>query len=175
VKAVLIAFLFLFSVTSGYSQTQERKLVDRIMKPDVTMGNPMQDRSFAESGGVKLKKSEKGNQQFSGVKDASTKDFTTRSFLGLKNPWFGNKVFDTKKDPMLKGYDVKKWVAKGNRSPEISDYAKSGKEANFGSPVVPLQTYTPEPAAGGAVSKISDKINEKMTIDEVRDLLNKPR
>jgi hypothetical protein len=176
VKAALITFLFLFSIASGYSQTQERKLMDRVMKPDMALENPMQARSFSESGGVKIKKSEKGNLQFFGVKEAETKDFVTRSFLGLKNPWFGNKVFETKKDPMLKGYDVKKWRTKDNRSPEIPNYAKSGKEANyFGSPVVPLQTYTPVPAAGGGVSKISDKINEKMTIDEVRELLNKPR
>jgi len=41
--------------------------------------------------------------------------------------------------------------------------------------VVPVRQYIPQPSAQGAVNKITDKINNKMTIDEVRELLNKPR
>jgi hypothetical protein len=104
------------------------------------------------------------------------KDFPfTRSFLGLKNPWFGGKVYTTKETAMLSKYDVKKAGAGFDKSTDVSGYYAATKEASLGSPVVPLSTFVPKPGAPGAVSRISDKINEEMTIDEVRDLLNKPR
>lgn len=176
VKTILIASLLLSSLVSGFSQTQEVKLVDRIMKPNMELGNVMQGKSFAETSAVKLKNSPAASREFYDVKDAMTKDFPfTRSFLGLKNPWIGGKVYSTKETAMLSKYDVMKAGGKFDKSTEVSGYYASKKDANFGSPVVPLTTFEPQPGAPGAVSRISDKINEKMTIDEVRELLNKPR
>lgn len=173
-KTILIVTLFLASLAPAFSQTQEVKLVDRIMKPDMQLGNPLQSKSFTGTSSVPIRKSPQAVQSFYGVKDANTKDFPfTRSFLGLKNPWFGGKVYETKQSSALSKYDVKQ--AGFDKTSEVDDYYKATKEANFGSPVVPVTTFIPRPAAGGAVSRISDKINEKMTIDEVRELLNKPR
>lgn len=176
VKTILIASLLLASLVSGFSQTQEVKLVDRIMKPNMEMGNPMQGKSFSETSAVKLRNSPASSHGFYDIKDAMMKDFPfTRSFLGLKNPWFGGKVYTTKETAMLSKYDVKKAGAGFDKSTDVSGYYAATKEASLGSPVVPLSTFVPKPGAPGAVSRISDKINEEMTIDEVRDLLNKPR
>lgn len=176
VKTILIAFLLLASLASGFSQTQEVKLVDRIMKPNMEMGNPLQGKSFSETSAVKLRNSPAASRGFYDIKDAMTKDFPfTRSFLGVKNPWFGGKVYTTKETAMLSKYDVKKAGAGLDKSTDVTGYYSATKDANFGSPVVPLSTFVPKPGAAGAVSRISDKINEKMTIDEVRELLNKPR
>lgn len=176
VKTILIPSLLLASLASGFSQTQEVKLVDRIMKPNMEMGNPMQGKSFSETSAVKLRNSPAASQGFYDIKDAMTKDFPfTRSFLGLKNPWFGGKVYTTKETALLSKYDVKKAVGGFDKATDVSAYYAAKKDANFGSPVVPLTTFVPNPGAPGAVSRISDKINQKMTIDEVRELLNKPR
>ena len=176
VKTILIASLLLASVVSGFSQTQEVKLVDRIMKPNMELGNSMQGKSFSETSAVKLRNSPAASHEFYGIKDAMTKEFPfTRSFLGLKNPWFGGKVYTTKETAMLSKYDVQKAGAGFDKSTDVSGYYASKKGASLGSPVVPLSTFVPSPGAPGAVSKISEKIKEKMTIDEVRELLNKPR
>ena len=157
----------------GFSQTQEAKLYDRIMKPNMQLGNPLRNKSFSGTPTVPLQASSAGSQAFYGVKDATVKDFSTRSFLGLKNPWFGSKVFDTKDAPSISTYDVKR--AGFNKAADAAGFYGATKGADFGSPVVPVTPFVPEPAAKGALSRISDKINNKMTIDEVRDLLNKNR
>jgi hypothetical protein len=177
VKTTLIASLLLVaSVVSGFSQTQEVKLVDRIMKPNMELRSPMEGKSFSETGAVKLRNSPAASQGFYGIKDARTKDFPfTRSFFGLKNPWLGGKVYTTKETAMLSKYDIKKAAGAFEKSTDVSGFYASKKDASLGSPVVPVPTFVPSPAAPGAVSRISDKINEKMTIDEVRELLNKPR
>ena len=172
-KTIFIASLLFASVASGFSQTQEVKLLDRVMKPDMTLGNPLQNKSFSGTSAVPLGKSSAAGKEFYGVRDANVKEFSTRSFLGLKNPWFGSKVYGTKPNAGLSKYDVKN--AGLNKTTEVPTYYASTKNANFGSPVVPVSAFVPAPAAPGAVSKISDKINEKMTIDEVRELLNKSR
>ncbi|MEI8311133.1 MAG: hypothetical protein WCH98_10290 [Verrucomicrobiota bacterium] len=172
-KTILTAALLFASVVSGYSQTTESKLVDRIMKPNMELGNPMRDKSYSGTTAVPLKGSPVASQGFYGVKDATVKDFSTRSFFGLKNPWFGSKVFDTKDAPAMSIYDVKQ--ARFNKTTDTTGYYAAKKGAHFGSPVVPLSTYVPAPSAKGAVSGISDKVTEKMTIEEVRDLLNKNR
>jgi len=176
VKTIPIAFFLSVSLpVSGFSQTQEVKLVDRIMHPNMELGNPLQSKSFSGTSSVPIKSSSKAGKGFYGLKDAETKAFPfTRSFLGVKNPWFGGKVFATKKTAPLSKYDAKK--AGTDKTTDVVAYYGATKSADyFGSPVVPLSTFVPRPAAGGAVSRISDKINQKMTIDEVRELLNKPR
>ena len=62
-----------------------------------------------------------------------------------------------------------------NKTTDVAAYYAATKNAAFGSPVVPVSTYVPAPAAEGAVSRITDKITKKMTIDDIRELLNKPR
>ena len=91
----------------------------------------------------------------------------------MKNPWFGGKVFATKQEGALPKYDVKN--AGLNKTTDVSGYYAATKNASLGSPVVPVSAYVPAPATEGAVSRISDKITKKMTIDDVRELLNKPR
>ena len=174
VKTILIASVLFASLASGFSQTQEAKLIDRVMKPNITLGNPLQKKTYYGAGSVPIKNSASANQGFFGVKDANVKEFTTtHSFLGLKNPWFGGKVFATKADGAVSKYDVKN--AGLNKTTDATAYYAATKNAAFGSPVVPVSTYVPAPAANGAVSQISDKVTKKMTIDDVRELLNKPR
>lgn len=161
------------SIASGYSQSQEAKLVDRIMKPNMDLANPMRDKSFSGTSAVPLRASPVAAQAFYGVKDATVKDYSTRSFFGLKNPWFGNKVFAAKGATGTSAFDVKQ--ADANKTAEVPGYYAAKKDAQFGSPVVPLATYVPAPAAQGSVNGISDKVTEKMTIEDVRELLNKNR
>ena len=174
-KTILIVTVFLASLVPAFAQTQEAKLLDRIQKPNMELGNPMQSKSFSGTSSVPIRASPQAQEGFYGVKDANTKAFPlTRSFLGLKNPWFGEKVYSTKETAAISSYDVKR-AAASDKTTEVDGYYKATQAASLGSPVVPLTTFVPEPAAGGAVSRISDKINQKMTIDEVRELLNKPR
>ena len=172
-KTILIASLLFGSLVSGFSQTQEVKLIDRIMKPNREMANPLQHKSFSGTSSVPLRNSPAASQGFYGVKDATVKEFSTHSFLGLKNPWFGGRVFATKEEGALSKYDAKN--AGFKKTTDVAAYYAATKAASFGTPVVPVSTYVPEPAANGAVSRISDKITKKMTIDDVRELLNKPR
>ncbi|MEI6278522.1 MAG: hypothetical protein WCQ16_03935 [Verrucomicrobiae bacterium] len=171
----LTALAFAASV---HAQTQERKLLDRVLKPDMGQGNSMQGKTFGKTGSVVLRQASESKDGFPGVRDAYIKDYPfQRSFWGIKNPWFGNKVYDTQAASMWS----KSVIANADRAvpvkkAEAVGYYDATKQANFGSPVVPLRPFIPQPGAPGAVGRLTtEKINDKMTIDEVRELLNKPR
>ena len=172
-----VALLLVATAATGAAQVQERKLMDRVLKPDMELGNPLQAKSFSEGSSVALRKASESRDSYAGVRDAYIKDFAyTRSFLGIKNPWFGGKVYDTAAASLL----TKSALVNADREvpvkkEEAAGYYDATKSVNYGSPVVPVREFIPSPAAQGSVSGISDKINDKMTIDEVRELLNKPR
>ena len=165
-------------VASVFGQEQEQKLMDRIKKPDMNQSSTMQGKSFGgKTGSLALRKAGESKDSYAGVRDAYIKDFPfTRSFLGIKNPWFGGKVFDAKTaDTFSKSVIMNADREVPVRKAEAVGYWDATKPANFGSPVVPVNPYFPKGSAQGAVNQIKDKINSKMTIDEVRELLNKPR
>lgn len=147
------------------------------MKPDMQSSNPLQNKSFSKTSPMGPKTASVADEGFAGVKDARIKDYAvTRSFFGIKNPWFGNKVFGAKEaglwsNSMVDNANRKVPVKKA----EAVGFYDSTKNAYFGSPVVPTPTFVPQPGAQGSIARIKDKITNKMTIDEVRELLNKPR
>lgn len=172
--SALILFFFL-SLAIAHCQTQERKLIDRILKPDMTLGSSFQDQAYEGAGVLSLRSLPDAKAKFRGTRSADVGGFPlTRSFLGIKNPWFGGKVYDTKKAAFwarsLLDPDKKVPVKRA----EAVEFYDAGKQANFGSPVVPTRKYVPQGAAPGAVGQITEKIKKEMTIDEVRELLNKP-
>ena len=177
VKRLMPVLFAWICVGSAFGQEQDKKLMDRILKPDMERASSLNGKSYESSGSVAMRQAGESKDSYAGVRDAYIKDFPfTRSFLGIKNPWFGGKVYDAKTaDTFSKSVILNADREVPVRKAEAVGYYDATKPANFGSPVVPVNPYFPKGAAQGAVNKITDKINNKMTIDEVSELLNKPR
>ncbi len=161
---------------SGHAQTQERKLMDRVLKPNMEQASTLQKKTFGKTSSVMLRPASESKDGFTGVRDAYIKDYPFQhSFLGIKNPWLGGKVYETQAASTWS----KSAIANADRAvpvkkAEAVGYYDATKQAAFGSPVVPVRAFIPQAGTPGAVSQMSEKINKKMTIDEVRELLNKP-
>jgi len=157
------------------AQEQDRKLLDRIQRPDMELSNPMQKKAFTGGGGVQIREAPIA-REFAGTKQASVKEFATRSFFGIKNPWFGNRSFESKQAPLfarggLSNLDQPYRVSDAR----IREYPAAGKQAALGDSTVPVRPFLGRGGAQGSLEQISDKVKKEMTIDEVRELLNKPR
>jgi len=159
------------------AQEQERKLLDRIQRPNTELTNPMQGKSFLGGGGVEMKEAAVGRGTFAGVKSAPMKEFAgTRSFLGIKNPWFGNRVFETKSASLTGGGGLGKLdAAYPVRDAATREFSSSEKKANLKSEEIPVRPFLVTGEAQGAFEQLSEKIHKEMTIDDIRELLNKPR
>jgi hypothetical protein len=158
------------------AQQQEKTLMDRIQRPDMQLGSPLQSKSYEGTSDLKIKSAAASSKTYGVAGSANLKEFQgSRSFLGIKNPWFGERTYDAKTaslttrggGDLTKSYRVKQAA--------VSPYSASTRSANPSKPEVPLKPFLVQGEAQGAMQQISDKVKKEMTIDDVRELLNKPR
>ena len=157
------------------AQEQERKLIERIQRPDMELSNPMQNKAFTGGGGVQIRDAAIA-RPYAGTKAAGSKEFATRSFFGIKNPWFGNRTYESQEAALM----ARGGPSKLNEPYPVADarvrgFPAAGKQAALGDSTVPLRPFLGRGGAQGSLDQIADKVKKEMTIDEVRELLNKPR
>lgn len=168
--------LSLFAVQPLCAQEQEKKLLDRIQKPNMQLGNPLQSKAFSSVSGAGVKTASFANKTHGTAQSGALREFSgTRSFMGIKNPWFGQRAYDAKSALLSSrlGLDTSKSYAL--KSAATESFSEVSKKANATKQPVPIKPFLVQGEAQGALLQISDKVKKEMTIDDVRELLNKPR
>lgn len=171
------AALLLAASACLHAQSQDRKLLDRIQKPDMTLASPMQGQSYEGSGTLEMRALRGADKTYAAGSSPYAKEFAiTRSFFGIKNPWIGGKVFRDTGEAFDAGKTFRNNEVVPVRKAEVVTYYDAGKPAAYVSrEVVEVKPFEVRGKAQGAVDTITDKITKDMTIDQVRELLNKPR
>ncbi|HEY5770511.1 MAG TPA: hypothetical protein VIS71_11760 [Terrimicrobium sp.] len=174
------AFLFLgffFAVTCCFAQQTEKKLLDRVTaKPDMSLLNSMNGKKF-DPGGSPLGKRAAESSKFLYDQKLSTEKYrTVRSFLGLKNPWLGKMVYDSRQV----SFGSKSSAANAGKtfpveSADARKFYQADKKAARRDEPVKTSAYLGRGSAQGSLDQISDKIDKNMTIEQIRELLNKDR
>ncbi len=189
-RAPLIACLFAAAM-AAHAQQQEQGMMDRIdanwrrgmqamdahSKPSKDLGTSFTNKTF-ETGAAGMKTF--STSAFSGVKGAEVKTFETRSFFGVKNPWFGKKVFDTYASRATERSATDSSKQFQTDAFAVRDYDKSSKKdlADAGTALpsgAQPRPYLVAPKAEGGISRFTQNLQKDLTIDDVRDLLNKGR
>ena len=168
--------LILLLATCGvlHAQVQERKLVDRLLKPDMTLGNPMQNKAFNGASGGGLDVSKDANvKEFYFIQKFTPKTFDTKQFE-VKNYWQGDFQFATKSATVKTDFTADKtFETKGAPVKEAREAGKSYQTATtraYATRVAPELAKTSQ----NHLDEVY-KGKTEMNIDEVRDLLNKPK
>lgn len=170
-----IGFLLL-AVLSLHAQEQEKKLLDRIQRPDMQLASPLQAKVFSGVSGVGIKTASFANKTHGTAQSGMIRDFPdTRSFLGIKNPWFGQRSYEAKSASLSSrlGLDISKTYAL--KAAATDSFSGLTKKANTTKQPVSTKPFLVQGEAQGSLQQISDKVKKEMTIDDVRELLNKPR
>lgn len=168
--------LSLFAVQPLCAQEQEKKLLDRIQKPNMQLGNPLQSKAFSSVSGAGVKTASFANKTHGTAQSGALREFSgMRSFIGIKNPWFGQRSYDAKSALLSSrlGLDTSKSYAL--KSAATESFSEVSKKTNATKQSVPIKPFLVQGEAQGALLQISDKVKKEMTIDDVRELLNKPR
>lgn len=153
-------------------------MIERIMSPDRTRANPMGSKGFD---GTSFFSREYRGGAFQGVKTSSGREYRAREFLGIRNAWIGRPIYSTRAARELSRYvlgdafPVEKVRAGADReaSRTAADNGRADREAS-------------RPFLGRGKSQDFLDQNEAtvvrthpapapMTIDQVRDLLNRNR
>jgi hypothetical protein len=165
--------LLLAAAPAASAQQQERKLEERIMKPDMTLQANEQSRAFYQ-GKSSVQDKTAGTKTFYSPNRVQMKEYNTRSFYDSHGYWNGSMKYETREAntkprflgifPLVKRYDTK--------SVETKDAREGGK--TYASRSFETREFRVHGTAQGAIDEESGKTTKKaMSIDQVRDLLNK--
>lgn len=167
-RALSVAILF---AASASAQVQEQGMMDRIMNPNRDRTNPMGEKSFHAT--PFAARGFQGTRSYSGVKSASTKEFRTRSFLGIRNPWFGKKVYETQAARELTRY-VLSDKSFASKAVEVKPSRDAAKRAGGLEGAVDTRDFL---VRGKSQSTLDNTYpsGPSLSLDQVRELLNRDR
>ena len=162
VRPCLLVLAFLTLATASYAQEQERKLVDRLLSPNTKLANPDQ------------------NKKFTGGLEAPTRSAATKSFyVSEKNL---SKTFVADRSAPTTSFRARNYSTQAAALPTLSPTRSyQTKQARDISPsAYSTKKYATRDFAGnrpfleqGKSQKALHAQDRPLTIDEVRELLNK--
>jgi len=168
VKRAAALVLIALPILCAHGQEQERKLVDRIMKPDMRLANDAQNKKFTADRTSVNKQAHVSTfylqqkspaKQFSGTRDFSSGQYATGNYNQADKrsarDYAGNKAATPTYSDASKTAATRS-VHDQNKGSASHDYAGN-------------RPYLEK----GKSQKFLNRKNKPMTIDEVRDLLNK--
>jgi hypothetical protein len=165
--AVCIVLALLIRCACG--QDQDRKLIDRLLKPDMTLQNDAQNKKFAGDGSASINKrasvgsfymhQQTRSKDFSGTRDFATSRFYSQTYHSGRSAYEGSS-----QQTMANSQ-----FAHANQTASgVRDAPQSGKK-------VASRAYAgnrPFLDEGKNQKSLNQK-NAPLTIDQVRELLNK--
>jgi hypothetical protein len=164
-----VSILITAAFCSARAQDQEKKLVDRLLKPDMALQNDAQNKKFTGDGSVSINKrasigafyvhQKPRSKNYSGTRDFSTTQFYSQAYRG------GRSTYEVSSQQTLAN---SKATYANQTAPSVRDAPQSGKK-------VASRAY-----AGnrpfldkGTNQKSLNRQNGPLTIEQVRELLNK--
>ena len=166
-RTILASGILSLSIAVAVAQEQEQKMLDRLLKPNTTLENSMQTKQFVAGGEVLTKKAPtkpffvpRGwwNKKFAGVKEVRPKEFATEQsrFAGTQASTSSRNKLTKVDDPYRTAAYVTREAPDLRRSVETSEYPGN-------------RPFLLE----GKSQKALSAQDRPLTIDEVRELLNK--
>jgi hypothetical protein len=176
-RGVRLIALWLLAGGCCFAQTDEKKLLERVLaKPDMSQINPMNGKKF-DGGGFLLKKAAVGTSAFASEKKVRTEKYSNlRSFLGLKNPWFGKRIYESNQATVWsKTLTPNAGAEFPVEAAKTEKFYQADKKASRRAEPVRTSPFLGRGSSQGRLDQISAKIDKNMTIEQVREILNKNR
>jgi hypothetical protein len=168
-KSVAISLLVLAALSCVRGQDQERKLVDRLLKPDMTLQNDAQNKKFIGDRTSPMNKHANVGTFYVQKKSNS------KSFLEIGH--FFTRQFNSQSYHSRRSvFEVSSQQAMGNFRPAYANQSARGvRDASQSEKKVPVRGYAENRPFldEGKSQKSLNKQNAPLTIEQVRELLNK--
>ncbi len=166
-RALLSLLCLTIGAGSICAQEQENKLVDRLLKPDMSLSNSAQNKQFNGTGKTPVEKKFEAKSFYSG------NERPVKSFPGRKD--FSAKGYETGKARRAEKAANTQAEPAYARTKFLTGESRLVRSAAEGSRVAPTRDYAQSrPFLGeGTRQKILSQQDKPLTIDEIRELLNK--
>jgi hypothetical protein len=169
---VVIGIVFT-GVTTSFAQDQERKLIDRLLKPDTTLVNPAQNKKFGDTRPASFDKPVSLRPFYAPQKTApktfpDQREFTPRQFAA-RHFRAGDSVANVSPRSQLKNSDT--MIA----TPTATAGARVAPETTTNRNTVRDYPGTRPFLDQGKSQRSLSAQNRQLTIEQVRELLNKSK
>jgi hypothetical protein len=166
-KALAACTVVLGVLSCALAQEQERKLIDRLLRPDLTLANHAQDKKFTAAEGASIDKRATVHAFYFQTKSNAKNFSATRRFT---TPKFISRLFGRTRsaDGASKSVTSSQPAYATQSARGVRDVPQSGKK-------VASATYAgnrPFLDEGKSQKALNQK-NAPLTIEQVRELLNK--
>jgi hypothetical protein len=168
-RTVLTACAVVVTLSCAQAQDQERDLIDRLLRPDISLQNAAQNKKFIAAKSVPADKHASTHpfyvkkrsiwKMFSRTRDFSTWQFNARSFHGA-----GKQADSSSPKQIVNSKRI--YSTQTARSARQARDANRTVETGFFSGNRPFR-------GEGKSQKSLDRQNPPLTIEQVRELLNK--
>jgi hypothetical protein len=167
-KSLASCLLLLTALSCVCAQEQENKLVDRLLRPDMTLQNSEQKKKFIADGASINKRATVGafyvqkkssSKSFSGIRDFLARQFNSQPFHGRRS-----------------AFEISSEEAMGNsRRTYATQTARGPRDAPQSDKKVASRSYAENRPFldKGKSQKSLNRQNSPLTIEKVRELLNK--
>lgn len=168
-KSPGVGILLLAVLCSTNAQDQEKKLVDRLLKPDMTLQNDAQNKKFTGDGSASVNKrasvgtfyvhQKPRSKNFAGTRDFSTTQFYSQTYRG------GRTAHEASSQQ----------TPANSKAPYANQSARGVRDAPQAGKKVGSRAYagTRPFLDQGKSQKSLNRQNEPLTMEQVRELLNK--
>lgn len=148
-------------------------------KEDPSLASSMKGKTYQGTGKDKFdKKSGVTEFRYKQKPGPGTEDYKmTRKFFGIKNPWIGSKTYEAPQANLkTKGRIANVDREFTDKTADTSAFYQANKNAPKQDDLrIKTDAVIVQGGAQGALNQINDRVGKEMTIDQVRDLLNKDR
>lgn len=159
-------------------QESGQKLLDRTYSntPDLGRISTFQGKQFEEKATLNLRKASDSNNVFAYNQKANATTYPgVRKFLGIKNPWFGKKTYEANSaDLSTKSLIPNATKEYPLKTQDVRPFYQQDKEVAVKNAVDP-KAYEGKGSRPGAFAKLSEIMEKDLTVEQVREILNKNR
>ena len=167
-RSPAVCLSLLAALSCAHAQDQERKLVDRLLKPDMTLQNSVQNKKFVAdrtsinkgaSVGTFYVQKKSNSKSFYGIRNFFARQFRSHAYRDQRS---------------AAGISAHQPIG-SSRPPYANQTARDPRDAPQSDKRVASRSYADNRPFldQGKSQKSLTKTNRPMTIDEVRELLNK--
>jgi hypothetical protein len=168
-RSFAVSVVLAILVCCACGQDQERKLIDRLLKPDMALQNDAQNKRFTSDRSASMNKQasagsfyihqQTSSKNFSGTRDFATSPFNSQAYHG------GRSAYETSSQQTIAN---SQFAHANHTASSVRDAPQSGKK-------IASRAYAgsrPFLDEGKSQKSLNQK-NAPLTIDQVRELLNK--
>jgi len=177
-KRVLLLSLALTAQLVLPTQADDRPLIERVTTPLMEKEFQLKKGTFNDASAIGNKSANLGSTNIKLKQYETSSASGVRSFLGIKNPWFGNKTAETSPASSRltkEARDANRDALSQQSGPETFE-SSTFSNSNRSAPDKEAFETRPSPLTGsaqGSVDAMQTALKEELTVEDVRKILNR--